>query len=135
MFELFQFAAQSSGKSAEMNGLAQTVVFRAASLLILQLAVIGSAQQTVPLPASAPGSSASPTGNIAVAESSQSQGQAGAVGPSNGTIAKPGKAGGKGDPAFGGERHPLYRLTKSDTVDLNFTFSPEFNRSEEHTSE
>jgi polysaccharide export outer membrane protein len=112
-----------------MNGLAQTVVFRAASLLILQLAAIGSAQQTVPLPPSASGSSASPTGNLAVAESSQSQGQAGAVGPSNGTIAKPGKAGGKGDPAFGGERHPLYRLTKSDTVDVNFTFSPDFNQS------
>src|SRR5258708_23626990 len=34
-----------------------------------------------------------------------------------------------GDPAFGGERHPLYRLSKLDTVDLNFTFSPEFNQS------
>ena len=34
-----------------------------------------------------------------------------------------------GDPALGGERHPLYRLTKSDVVDLNFTFSPDFNQS------
>ena len=33
-----------------------------------------------------------------------------------------------GDPAFGGERHPLYRLSKSDTVDVNFTFSPDFNQ-------
>src|ERR1035438_7024603 len=90
MFELFQFAAQSSGKSAEMNGLAQTVVFRAASLLILQLAVIGSAQQTVPLPASVPGSSASP-GKM-VAESSQSQAQAGADGSRNGAIPKPGNS-------------------------------------------
>ena len=48
--------------------------------------------------------------------------------PANGAITQPGKAGGKGDPAFGGERHPLYRLTKSDTVDVNFTFSPDFNQ-------
>jgi polysaccharide export outer membrane protein len=126
--ELFQFAARSSGASAEMNELTQCVVFRAASLLILQLAVIASAQQTVPLSASAPGFSASPAGNMAAAESSQSQGEAGAGGSSDGTVPKPGIAGGKGDPAFGGERHPLYRLTKSDTVDVNFTFSPDFNQ-------
>jgi len=34
-----------------------------------------------------------------------------------------------GDPAFGGERHPLYRLTKSDVVDASFPFSPDFNQS------
>ncbi len=46
-----------------------------------------------------------------------------------GATTKPGKADGKGDPALGGERHPLYRLSKSDTVDVSFTFSPEFNQS------
>ena len=40
----------------------------------------------------------------------------------------PGQADGKGDPALGGERHPLYRLTKSDILEITFTFSPEFNQ-------
>jgi len=96
-------------------------------MLILQLAVVTSAQETVPSPASAPGSSAPPTGKLA-AESSQSQGRFGTDGSTNGAIAQPVKAGGVGDPAFGGERHPLYRLSKSDTVDVNFTFSPDFNQ-------
>jgi polysaccharide biosynthesis/export protein len=44
-------------------------------------------------------------------------------------MTQPGKAGGMGDPALGGERHPLYRLSKSDVVDAKFTFSPDFNQS------
>ena len=97
-------------------------------MLILQLAVVTSAQETVPSPASATGSSTSPTGKLSAAESSQSQGRIGTDGSTNGAIAQPVKAGGVGDPAFGGERHPLYRLSKSDTVDVNFTFSPDFNQ-------
>ncbi len=97
-------------------------------MLILQLAVVASAQEAVPSPSSAPEASAPPTGKIAAAGSSQSQDWPGTGGSSNGAITQPGKAGGKGDPAFGGERHPLYRLTKSDTVDVNFTFSPDFNQ-------
>lgn len=31
-------------------------------------------------------------------------------------------------PALTGERHPLYRLHKSDVVDVKFTFSPEFDQ-------
>src|SRR5208337_4064981 len=87
------------------------------------------AQETVPSPASAPGFSAPTTGKIAAAESSQSQNRSDTSVSGNGAITQPGKAGGKGDPAFGGERHPLYRLTKSDTVDVNFTFYPDFNQS------
>jgi len=97
-------------------------------MLILQLAVVISAQETVPPPASVSGSSAPPTGKIAAAEGSQSPDRTGTGGSTNGTITQPGKAGGMGDPAFGGERHPLYRLSKSDTVDVNFTFSPDFNQ-------
>lgn len=97
-------------------------------MLILRLALVVSAQETVPSPASAPGFSAPPTGKIAAAESSQSQDRSDTRVSSNGTITQPGKAGGKGDPAFGGERHPLYRLSKSDTIDVNFTFSPDFNQ-------
>jgi len=98
-------------------------------MLILRLALVVAAQETVPSPASAPGLSASPTGKIAAAESSQSQGRTCVDSSNSGAIAEPGKADGKGDPAFRGERHPLYRLTKSDSVDVNFTFSPDFNQS------
>jgi polysaccharide export outer membrane protein len=111
-----------------MNVFTKQVVLGAASMLILQLALIASAQETVPSPASAPGSSAPPTGKIGAAESSQSQDRSGTNVSTSGTITQPGKAGGKGDPAFGGERHPLYRLTKSDTMEINFTFSPDFNQ-------
>ncbi len=111
-----------------MNVSTRRVVLRAASTLILQLAVIAYAQQAAPLPGPAPESSASASGKVAGAESSQSQAQPGAVGLTSGAITQPGKAGGQGDPAFGGERHPLYRLSKSDIVDVNFTFSPDFNQ-------
>jgi protein involved in polysaccharide export with SLBB domain len=112
-----------------MNVLTTRVVLGAAGTLMLQLAVVLSAQETVPPPASAPGSSASSTGKIAAAESSQSQDRPGTARSMGGAITQPGKADGMGDPAFGGERHPLYRLSKSDSVDVNFTFSPEFNQS------
>ena len=42
---------------------------------------------------------------------------------------KPGGADGTGNPAFGGERRPLYRLRNSDLLDITFTFSPEYNQS------
>jgi len=32
------------------------------------------------------------------------------------------------EPALTGERHPLYRLRKSDVVDIHFTFAPEFDQ-------
>ncbi len=111
-----------------MNVFTRHVVLEAVGMLILQLAVVASAQEIVRSPGSAPVSSAPPTGKLA-AESSQSQDRPGTDGSTNGAITQPGKAGGMGDPAFGGERHPLYRLSKLDTVDLNFTFSPDFNQS------
>ena len=97
-------------------------------MLILQLAVVTSAQETVTSPTSAPVFSAPPAGKIAAAESSQSQGRTGTGGSTSEAITQPGRADGLGDPAFGGQRHPLYRLSKSDTVDVNFTFSPDFNQ-------
>ncbi len=101
---------------------------RVAGVLILQLAVIAFAQETVPLvPAS--GDSALPAGKPAAAESSQTPVRNGGTSSANGAVTQSEKAGGLGDPAFGGERHPLYRLTKSDVVDLNFTFSPDYNQS------
>lgn len=41
---------------------------------------------------------------------------------------KPGVADGARSPALTGERRPLYRLRKSDVVEIGFTFSPEFNQ-------
>ncbi len=122
------FAVQSNGKSPEMNVCTKHVVLVAAGALILQLAVVMSAQETIPSSGSTPGPSALPAGKIVTAESSQSQARSGTESSVNGATTKPGKAGGMGDPAFGGERHPLYRLTRSDTMDVNFTFSSDFNQ-------
>jgi polysaccharide export outer membrane protein len=56
-------------------------------------------------------------------------GQTGAGTGSTGmAAAKPGQADGKGNPRLGGERRPLYRLTRSDVVTLSFTLSPEFDQ-------
>jgi polysaccharide biosynthesis/export protein len=113
-----------------MNILIRYAILRAAGVLVfvLQLAVIASAQETAPSPATAPASSVTPTGKVAAGESSQSQEGLGKGGSINGAITQPGKADGQGEAAFGGERHPLYRLTRSDTVDVNFTFSSDFNQ-------
>ena len=109
-----------------MKEKAQYVVLMAAGLLCLQLTVIMHAQETASSPA--PGSSAPSSANAA-AESSQRPERTGISNSTSGAITQPGKAVGMGDPAFGGERHPLYRLTKSDVVDASFTFSPDFNQS------
>jgi len=56
-------------------------------------------------------------------------GQTGAgVGSIGTAAAKPGQAGGIGNLRLGGERRPLYRLTRSDVVTLSFTLSPEFDQ-------
>ena len=113
-----------------MNVLAKHAVLVAAGLLSLQLAVVTSAQETAPSLVPAPGYLCSAIrqdrggGELAGTQTGTAAGSS--VG---GAITQPGKAGGMGDPAFGGERHPLYRLTKSDVVDANFTFSPDFNQS------
>jgi polysaccharide export outer membrane protein len=111
-----------------MNVSIKRVVLGTVGTLVLQLAVFASAQETVPAPVSSPERSAPPAGKVAATESSQSQAGSGADGSIGEATTQPGKAGGTGDPAFGGERHPLYRLAKSDTVDLSFTFSPDFNQ-------
>lgn len=45
------------------------------------------------------------------------------------TAANAGRADGLGNPLLGGERHPLYRLRRSDVVEISFTVAPEFNQS------
>lgn len=56
-------------------------------------------------------------------------GQTGAGAGSAGmAAAKPGQADGVGNPRLGEDRRPLYRLTRSDVVELSFTLSPEFDQ-------
>jgi polysaccharide biosynthesis/export protein len=111
-------------------------------VLVLQLAVVAIAQESSGTGATGVESPAPLAGKNATAESSQSDNGrgrgdiaptpsasgAGGANGSGGATTQSGKAGGTGDPRFGGERHPLYRLTKSDSVDVSFTFSPEFNQ-------
>jgi polysaccharide export outer membrane protein len=112
-----------------MKTFAQCVVFVAAGLLTRQLFLVASAQEIALSPVAAHGPSTPPSGNLRAAGSTESPGQAVAGIPAKEETTSSGKADGKGDPALGGERHPLYRLTKSDTLEVNFTFSPEFNQS------
>ncbi len=110
-----------------MNAVRQYVILGTAGVLTLQFAVVLFAQETLASPA-APGSSASPAGKMAGAKSSQRLEPLGTEGSANGVTTQPGIAGGLGDPAFGGQRHPLYRLSKLDTVDVNFAFCADFNQ-------
>jgi len=112
-----------------MRALVKRAVLVAAGLLSLQLAVVTSAQETARSPVTVGGSSAPLSGKVAAAESSQSPDRSGTGSSKSGGITKPDKADGMGDPALGGERHPLYRLSKSDVVEANFTFSPDYNQS------
>jgi polysaccharide export outer membrane protein len=41
---------------------------------------------------------------------------------------QPDGADGTGNPVLGRERHPLYRLSKSDVVEISLAFAPEFNQ-------
>jgi len=46
-----------------------------------------------------------------------------------GTVtSQPERADGTGNPVLGRDRRPLYRLNKSDVVDISFAFAPEFNQ-------
>jgi polysaccharide biosynthesis/export protein len=47
------------------------------------------------------------------------------VGPA---ISQPDRADGTGNPVLGRDRRPLYRLSKSDVLEVSFTFAPEFNQ-------
>jgi polysaccharide export outer membrane protein len=67
--------------------------------------------------------------DLGASPQSSPTGQTGAGTGSTGmAAAKPGQADGKGNPRLGGERRPLYRLTRSDVVTLSFTLSPEFDQ-------
>lgn len=96
--------------------------FAAAGLLILQLVLVARAQVI----ALRPHGTAMAQAAMERSPEGRSRAQGGDL-KGKGTT-EPGKAGDTGDPALGGERHPLYRLSKLDVVEVNFTLSPEFNQ-------
>jgi polysaccharide biosynthesis/export protein len=61
-------------------------------------------------------------------ETSRSSLTGAGAGSSGTTAATAGGADGLGNPLLGGERHPLYRLRRSDVVEISFTVAPEFNQ-------
>jgi polysaccharide export outer membrane protein len=119
------FAVRSNGDIPEMKTLLQFVEVVAAGLLTMQLVLACPAQEIAPSAVAV----AEPSRPHTVAGESRSRDGLSTGVPASGETTQPGRADGTGDPALGGERHPLYRLTKSDTVEVSFTFSPEFNQS------
>src|SRR5262245_13672549 len=110
-----------------MKVLSQHRIFAAVGRLTLQLSLVVSAQE-MPSQSVEPGTKPYPAESLAADEASARSAGSATVSSAKGKANKPGKAGDTGDPSLGGERHPLYRLTKSDTVEVSFTFSPEFNQ-------
>ena len=122
-----QFAVLSNGESPEMKIQVQFVVVVTAGLLFQQPVLVARAQEIAPAPVTSPWLS-EPAAATAAAGPARNQGRRGNRGLASEGALKSGIADGSGDPALGGERHPLYRLSKSDTIEVSFTFSPEFNQ-------
>jgi len=111
-----------------MKTFVQCVVFVAAGLLTRQLFVVACAQEIALSPAVSPSSLKPLSRPLAGVGSTKGSGTTVAGIPAKEATSNPGQADGKGDPALGGERHPLYRLAKSDILEVTFIFSPEFNQ-------
>jgi hypothetical protein len=94
----------------------------AAGLLILQLALVARAQTITPRP------HGTAMAQAAMERSPDSRNGLPSGDPAGRGTIQPGKADDTGDPALGGERHPLYRLSQLDVVDIHFALSPEFNQ-------
>ena len=112
-----------------MKTFVQCVVFVVGGLLTRQPFPVASAQEMALSPIVAPRPPTPPSDRLAGAGSTRSPGLTVASIPAKGETTNPGPADGKGDPALGGERHPLYRLTRSDSLEINFTFTPDYNQS------
>lgn len=106
----------------------QYVLFVAAGWLVLQPALAVPEEKAQPSTVTAPATSPSSPAHLAEAGFEEEPSRTRTDDSARGTTSKPGKADDTGDPALGGERYPLYRLTKSDTLEAAFTFSPEFNQ-------
>jgi len=66
--------------------------------------------------------------NVSVVATAHAQQPETTVEPTGAATAKSGIADGALSPALTEARRPLYRLCKSDVLDIGFTFSPEFNQ-------
>ena len=65
---------------------------------------------------------------IALLACAQSVGGPNAAGVTDTSTADGTRGPNSGSPALTGARHPLYRLRKSDVIEIKFTFSPEFDQ-------
>jgi polysaccharide export outer membrane protein len=111
-----------------MKAVARFVIVVAVGLLTLQPVLVASAQEVKPSSDSVPRAPDPYAATFAAAGSSRGPDRTSTADLASQATTQPGKADGTGDPALGGERHPLYRLSKSDTVNVSFTFSPDFNQ-------
>ncbi len=84
-----------------------SVIFALACGMLTQALAVGPAQKSQPVPA----------------DSNPESGQTTKVGVADG-IGNPNSW----SPALTGERHPLYRLHKSDVLDIKFAFEPDFDQ-------
>jgi polysaccharide export outer membrane protein len=109
-----------------MKTTGNVAVFVAAGVLVLQLVLVASAEKRAPFTVSADLLSDPQADSAAATASGQERPGRGNL--HGGGNTQPGKAGDTGDPALGGKRHPLYRISRSDTIEINFTFSPELNQ-------
>jgi polysaccharide biosynthesis/export protein len=109
-----------------MRAIINSVILVAVGVLALQLALIASAEEKAPSTVSAP--LASDPQAVRPTTEAADQERPSTGGLQSGGATQPGKAGDTGDPALGGKRHPLYRISRSDTIEISFTFSPEFNQ-------
>jgi polysaccharide export outer membrane protein len=110
-----------------MRAIINPVSLVAAGVLALQLVLVAFAEERAPSTVSA----SLPSDPHAVSTTTETA--ADPTRTSTGSLQsggdnQPGKAGDTGDPALGGKRHPLYRISRSDTIDISFTFLPEFNQ-------
>lgn len=111
-----------------MKVVVQCVLLVVAGGLAWQLAWAAPEQKS-PLPkVRAPAAPASVPDSLADAGIQQNRGRPHPGDSASGATSQPDKADDTGDPALGGERHPLYRLTLSDTLEVTFALSPEFNQ-------
>lgn len=121
-------ATSRRSEQQEMNAILRTFVVVAAGLLVQQSVVVAAGQEVAP--AAVLSSLESPnSSNVPLpAVGSKGNPSLDTQTPLDAAITKPGRAEGTGDPALGGERHPLYRLHKSDVLEVSFTFSPEYDQ-------
>jgi polysaccharide export outer membrane protein len=109
-----------------MKATAYVAILGAAGALALQLAPVASAQERAPFTVSAQLLSDPHVHSTAATAADQDRTSTGNLQVGGNT--QTGKAGDTGDPALGGNRHPLYRISRSDTIEITFTFSPELSQ-------